>query len=444
MRVIPVELDAETVAALEVERELLGFENRSAYVRWVLEHRGTIDHREDADRPVLLEAYRERIAQLEEQLVNAEAANREPTEARRVSTERGDSNDSDGDRTSKRDEDVRPGVGFEAGDGGWTPSRSDPTVKIRGTPRTTVVSDSDEDSDSNLNSDGNGDGDTDPTSNTESPTDDPSRARPKDHRERGDSIDRARTQERERDTEPAPESDSDLELELPSKTVTDRDTGQNTNTNTDPDANTNTDPDANTNTDPDANAETNDETNAESASERERTLELTTTDRTEIISAMNLTPERVERIREDPVAEDAGVLGSVEIDRLDELSRRAVAKTRERLDRNVETGLEYTSSTGLAAADVRPGEDVVDLESLSVRGRSAELVERRREVAGHAIAFLRDQGRARRSDFVESLYEQYPAGYETTDSWWRCLKEALKQVDAIDGGEGSRVWRFRR
>lgn len=440
MRVIPVELDAETVAALEVERELLGFENRSAYVRWVLEHRGTIDHREDADQPVLLEAYRERIAQLEEQLVNAEAANRESTEARRVSADRVDSNDVDGDRASKRDEDVRPGVGFEAGDGGWMPSRSDPTVKIRGTPRTTVVSDSDGDADSN--SDGNGDEDTDPTTDTESPTDDPNRSRSKDHREHGDSSERARTQGRERDTEPAPESElesdsesepkSKLELELPSKTVTDRGTGPHTDTATNADADVN------------VNAETTGETNAKSASERERALELTTTDKTEIISAMNLTPERVERIREDPVAEDAGVLGSVEVDRLDELSRRAVAKTRKRLDRDVETGLEYTSSTGLAADDVRPGEDVVDLESLSVRGRSAELVERRREVAGHAIAFLRDQGRARRSDFVEALYEQYPAGYETTDSWWRCLKEALKQVDAIDGGEGSRVWRFQR
>ena len=85
---------------------------------------------------------------------------------------------------------------------------------------------------------------------------------------------------------------------------------------------------------------------------------------------------------------------------------------------------------------------MVDLDSLSVPGHDASVIEARREVAGHAVAFLRDEGTARKSDFVDALYGTYPAGYETADSWWDCLKTALKQVDVIDGGDGKRVWEF--
>lgn len=160
------------------------------------------------------------------------------------------------------------------------------------------------------------------------------------------------------------------------------------------------------------------------------------------IGSMHLAPERVERIRGDPVSDDADVLGSVQIERLDELSRRAVAKTRRRLNRDVETGLAYASSTGLEDDHVRPGEDVVELESLSVPGYDDERVERRRAVAGRAIAYLRDAGRARKRDFVDELYEEYPAGYDTADAWWECVKGALRQVEVIEGGEDSRVWEF--
>lgn len=161
------------------------------------------------------------------------------------------------------------------------------------------------------------------------------------------------------------------------------------------------------------------------------------------ITSMNLTPERVERVRDDRLADDAGDLGTVEYDRLDELSRRAVTKTRKQLDRTVETGLEYRSSPTLSADDgCRPGEDVVDLDALDVPGRSAEVIAQRRELIGHAVAFLRDDGPARKGDFVEALFADQPAGYASADGWWNCIKEAFKALDIVDGGDGSRVWAF--
>ncbi|WP_394741511.1 hypothetical protein [Natronococcus roseus] len=156
----------------------------------------------------------------------------------------------------------------------------------------------------------------------------------------------------------------------------------------------------------------------------------------------SLTPERVTRVSEDDVGADATVLETVRFDRLDELSRRAVAETRSRLDREVETGLEYRSTASLGRESLRSGADLVDLDALSVPGRSADRRERRRAVAGRAIAFLRDEGRARKATVVGELYDSYPVGYETADGWWTFLKDVFEQVDAVEGGAGSRVWRY--
>lgn len=159
------------------------------------------------------------------------------------------------------------------------------------------------------------------------------------------------------------------------------------------------------------------------------------------ITSMHLPPERVQRVQEDPVTDDADSLKDVETDRLDELSRKAVAETRKQLDREVETGLEYSSTTALDDSDVRPGEDLADLDALDVPGRTEGLVEARRVVVGRALAYLHDVGRARRSDFVEELYEDWPAGYESAAGWWRCVRGALEQVDAVEGGH---VWRYEK
>lgn len=321
MRTIPVELDDETVEALEVERRLLGFESRRAYLRWIVANRAAID----GDAARVEQSARDRPADPE-----GAPADEDGRDGRATAT---------ADRAATGAEE-RPDA-----DGGWTRPKSDPTVRVRGSPRTTVWRAADEDAPENADADDAGERSGDAST---------------------DADDGAGGRD-------APDGAGDEPADG--------------------------------------------------------------------VSSMHLAPERVERIREDPVAEDAGVLGTVEVDRLDELSRRAVAKTRKRLNRDVQTGLAYDSSTQLSN-DVRPGEDVVDLESLSVPGRSAEVVERRREAAGRAIAYLRDVGRARKSDFVEALYEECPAGYETPDGWWRCVKEALRQADAVDGGDGARVWRF--
>jgi len=392
MRSLPVQLDDDTLEALEMERRLIGFDSRDAYVRWIIEHRASIADTPD-DAATLLDTYRERIATVEQQL--ADRTDWEPG---------GDGTADDTESTS-----VASGGGQRtpttAGDGaarsaqtsssqdndGWTRSKSHPSVEVRGTPRTTV-----------------------------------SRKRPP------ASTDRSSTDEREAATH----QESDRKLSPESAETATEPPSEHAETATEP---------------PSEHAETTTESpseHAETATESPSVHSETATEspsehaETPIETSARLSPERVVRIKGDPVTEDADVLDSVEFDRLDELSRRAVAQTRSRLNRSVETGLTYRSSTPLVDDGVRPGADVVDLDSLAVPGHDEELIEARREVAGRAIAFLRDERQARKSDFVDALYDGYSAGYETADSWWGCLKTALKQVDAIEGGDGRRVWEF--
>jgi hypothetical protein len=159
----------------------------------------------------------------------------------------------------------------------------------------------------------------------------------------------------------------------------------------------------------------------------------------------NFAPERVERFEDDSLGSHANQLRGVEGERLDEFARRAVAKTRERLGREPSTGLDYRSGTRIArsSSDVRPGEDLVDLDSLDVPGRSESTCAPRREAVGAALAYLRDVDRAKKGDFVDELYAEYPAEYDTESGWWRCIKRGLKDAPVVDGGgEGSRVWTY--
>jgi hypothetical protein len=159
----------------------------------------------------------------------------------------------------------------------------------------------------------------------------------------------------------------------------------------------------------------------------------------------NFAPERVERFEDESLGSHANQLRGVEGERLDEFARRAVAKTRERLGREPSTGLDYRSGTRIArsSSDVRPGEDLVDLDSLDVPGRSESTCAPRREAVGAALAYLRDVDRAKKGDFVDELYAEYPAGYDTESGWWRCVKRGLKDAPVVDGGgEGSRVWTY--
>jgi hypothetical protein len=156
----------------------------------------------------------------------------------------------------------------------------------------------------------------------------------------------------------------------------------------------------------------------------------------------NLAPN-VARIEDDSLRDSANALSNVEANRLDEFARRAVAQTRERLGDGVGSGIDYSSQTAISE-DRRVGEDIVDLDTIEVPGYDEELVAQRRQAVGVALALLRDLETAKRNDFVEALYEEFPAGYDSQSSWWGCIKQGLEQVDRVKPArDGSHIWEFR-
>jgi hypothetical protein len=156
----------------------------------------------------------------------------------------------------------------------------------------------------------------------------------------------------------------------------------------------------------------------------------------------NLAPN-VARIEDDSLRDSADALSNVEANRLDEFARRAVAQTRERLGDGVGSGIDYSSQTAINE-DRRVGEDIANLDEIEVPGYDDELVARRRQAVGVALALLRDLETAKRNDFVEALYEEFPAGYDSQSSWWECIKQGLEQVDRVKPArDGSHIWEFR-
>ena len=150
----------------------------------------------------------------------------------------------------------------------------------------------------------------------------------------------------------------------------------------------------------------------------------------------------VDRIEDRDLDEAAAALSGVEQSRVDVFARKALSQTRERLGEDVETGIDYSARNEVEDAPL--GTEITDLGAIEVPGHDEELVAQRRRAVGAALAFLKDAESARRSDFVEALYEEYPAGYETADSWWNCIKRGLRQVDRVKPAtENSRVWGFR-
>jgi len=160
------------------------------------------------------------------------------------------------------------------------------------------------------------------------------------------------------------------------------------------------------------------------------------------VMGTNLAPD-VARIEDESIADSAHALSNVEANRFDEFARRAVAQTRERLGDGIGSGINYSSQTAIND-DRRIGEDIADLDAIDVPGYDEDLIQRRRRAVGAALALLRDLETAKRNDFVGTLYEEFPAGYDSESTWWDCIKQGLEQVDRVKPARnGSHIWEFR-
>ncbi len=95
------------------------------------------------------------------------------------------------------------------------------------------------------------------------------------------------------------------------------------------------------------------------------------------------------------------------------------------------------------AGDPDPVDDVrAAVDSADLPGSGATL-EARREALLAAYDHLVENPSAARSDFLDHVYPEHPAGFETADGWWNAIQPALKQLPGVDPPEErGHLWQF--
>ncbi|SFB71761.1 hypothetical protein SAMN05444422_101439 [Halobiforma haloterrestris] len=111
----------------------------------------------------------------------------------------------------------------------------------------------------------------------------------------------------------------------------------------------------------------------------------------------------------------------------------------------IETPPKRAGDAAAPRADSGDGESAAIEEA--IRGAdlpgSGETLEARREALRAAYEYIVDHPSATKSDFVEHVYPEHPADFETPEGWWNAIQPALKELPAVDSPEErGHIWSF--
>jgi hypothetical protein len=74
---------------------------------------------------------------------------------------------------------------------------------------------------------------------------------------------------------------------------------------------------------------------------------------------------------------------------------------------------------------------------------SGTTLEARREALTAAYEYLTSHPSATKSDFLDEVYPEYSANFETPEGWWNAIQPALKELPAVDPPEErGHLWQF--
>ena len=74
---------------------------------------------------------------------------------------------------------------------------------------------------------------------------------------------------------------------------------------------------------------------------------------------------------------------------------------------------------------------------------SGSALEARRRALFASYQYLIDHPSARKSDFLENVYPEHPAEFETAEGWWNAIQPALKELPGVDPPEErGHIWNF--
>lgn len=95
--------------------------------------------------------------------------------------------------------------------------------------------------------------------------------------------------------------------------------------------------------------------------------------------------------------------------------------------------------------DEEPADVDAIVDEIELPGRG-DRVEMRRNGVRACLRYLREHGQAQRSDWIEDVYPDHPAGFGSSGGWWNAigkqgLSEIAERTELIDApGEGSHIW----
>ena len=82
------------------------------------------------------------------------------------------------------------------------------------------------------------------------------------------------------------------------------------------------------------------------------------------------------------------------------------------------------------------------IEGVTLPG-SGPTLEARRNALRAAYEYIVDHPSATKSDFLEHVYPDHRAGFETDEGWWNAIQPALKELPGVDPPEErGHIWNF--
>lgn len=82
------------------------------------------------------------------------------------------------------------------------------------------------------------------------------------------------------------------------------------------------------------------------------------------------------------------------------------------------------------------------VRDMELPGSGPRLLDRQDAILA-AYDYLRDHPSAKKSDFLEDVYPEHPAGFSTGEGWWNVIQPALKELPQVDPPkERGHIWHF--
>jgi DNA-binding Lrp family transcriptional regulator len=125
--------------------------------------------------------------------------------------------------------------------------------------------------------------------------------------------------------------------------------------------------------------------------------------------------------------------------KLNELVERGVLRTRKVGSRSRVWWVPIESGDGQSEAQPDRADIVEDVD-LPGTGKT---IEARQAALVAAYEYLQEYPEAKKSDFLQEVYPEHPAEFETAEGWWNALQPALADLPGVDPPEErEHIWHF--